>query len=147
MLGETGGAAALVGATARLLRDSGATVLVSNDPDWSTTARRANAYGAEVFVGLALEPHPGCGVGYFATAGFHSVGGAQLAGRLAERIGRVLASEAATEGRRVAILRETKMPAVLAQIGPADTVVAHLPEIAAAIHDALAGWASQPVEA
>jgi hypothetical protein len=46
---------------------------------------------------------------------------------------------------RLPVLRATRMPAVVVEIGDPRVVVAQLPAIAAAIAAAIADWAIQPV--
>ena len=145
VVGETGGAAALAGALARTLRDAGATVLTLHDPEWSTQAREANQFGAEVFLGLTLKAEQACHVSYFRTEGFYSVGGAQLAELCASGLSEALATAANTEGRRLPVLRETRMPAVLCQVGPAGDVVHRTVAIATVLRSSVETWTSQPI--
>ena len=51
-----------------------------------------------------------------------------------------------TDGMRIAMLRETRMPAVLVEIGPAWVAVSGAPKIATAIGEALACWVSAPCD-
>jgi N-acetylmuramoyl-L-alanine amidase len=45
---------------------------------------------------------------------------------------------------RIPVLRETKMPAVLIELGPTKAVVDQSPAVAAAIGRALARWVATP---
>jgi N-acetylmuramoyl-L-alanine amidase len=47
---------------------------------------------------------------------------------------------------RLPILRETRMPAVMCYLGPADEVVRRGSEIADALAAAAAAWSADPVE-
>ncbi len=49
--------------------------------------------------------------------------------------------DAGVRGMSVPLLRETRMPAVLVEVGPASTVVEQAPALAAAISAALGHWA------
>lgn len=144
-VGETGGAAPLVGAVARALRDAGATVLTLSHPDWSTQAGEANQFAAEVFVALVIDAAPACVVSYFRTSGFHSVGGARLAELCARSFADELAIAGRTEGQRIPVLRETKMPAVLCQLGPASKIVSNPVGLATTLRSSIERWAQQPV--
>jgi N-acetylmuramoyl-L-alanine amidase len=46
---------------------------------------------------------------------------------------------------RLPVLRETKMPAVLLELGPTRPVVDESPAVAAAVARALARWVAAPV--
>jgi len=50
-------------------------------------------------------------------------------------------------GMRLPLLRETRMPAVVAEIGPADLVVIHNEQLARAVVHALAAWVQEPIPA
>jgi len=52
---------------------------------------------------------------------------------------------AAPLGMRLPVLRETKMPAVLLELGPTRPVVDESPAVAAAVARALARWVAAPV--
>ncbi|HTT85907.1 MAG TPA: hypothetical protein VMF60_00945, partial [Acidimicrobiales bacterium] len=49
-------------------------------------------------------------------------------------------------GMSLPVLRETRMPAVICEVGPPATVVARAGPLAGAIVDALTRWAHTPVE-
>ena len=50
-------------------------------------------------------------------------------------------ADAGVQGMSVPLLRETRMPAVLVEVGPASTVVEQAPALAAALSAALGRWA------
>jgi N-acetylmuramoyl-L-alanine amidase len=124
----------------RLLADAGAVVAVLHQPDGSAQARAANELGAELYVGLRLLPDPVCRVSYYATVGFESVGGRRLAELTSDQVGTVLESSPVTAGMRLPVLRETRMPAVQCELGPADEVVVRASEVAAALAAAVSDW-------
>ena len=80
------------------------------------------------------------------TADFESLGGHQLAEQLHAELTPVLpVPVAAPLGMRLPVLRETKMPAVLLELGPTRPVVDESPAVAAAVARALARWVAAPV--
>ena len=127
----------------RQLRTAGAAVSELTTTDGSVTAREANTFRADVFLGLvarAGEPS----VCYYAVPGFESQGGRRLGSLLAEHLFVTLGSCAEPKGMRLAVLRETRMPAVLCELDPrhADE---HLPVLAAALTSALRRWVEGPM--
>jgi len=146
VIGEAGGLDVLVSAVDRLLQEAGAIVAVLHHPHPSVQAVEANDFGADVYLGLALVDHAPCQAAYYATAGFESAGGRQLAGQLVESLRSVGDLEVDdAHGRGLPILRETRMPAVLATLGPPGTVVTRTAALAGAVHDALRAWVAEPV--
>jgi N-acetylmuramoyl-L-alanine amidase len=146
-LGEEGGLAVLVGALGRRLRAEGAVVVAVSHPEGSAQAEQANAAGAEVYLGLRLEPErPGCSAAYYAGYRYESSGGRQLA-QLVQAFGAAALGVPAGGARGMAldVLRETRMPAVLCEVGPAPLVVARGPELAGALAAALAAWVVTPL--
>ena len=144
-VGQNGPCHALVHLVARQIREHGAVVLEEHQPDWSTQARNANEFGAAVFVAVTSSDDDGCDVSYFATTGFTSAGGLQLAELCAQLLPRALGLGPGTaSGMRVAILRETRMPAVLCRVGPPTRVVSRNAEVAAALVEALHLWVQRP---
>jgi N-acetylmuramoyl-L-alanine amidase len=122
-------------------------VAVLHHPDPSERAAEANEFGGDVYLGITLDPEPCCRPAYFAVPGFTSVGGERLAVLIAEEVPRVLeVGDAAPQGTRLAILRETRMPAVTCRVGPPELVVAQAPALAAALTRAIERWVEEPVE-
>jgi N-acetylmuramoyl-L-alanine amidase len=116
ILGET---------VAKGLLELGADVLVdaSGDDD-SVVAAEANRYEADLFLGLRfgdIPGHPTCD--YFASHSSRSEGGCHVAKCISEELGAVF-GHASVEpaGRAYAVLRETRMPAVVCQPVQADDV-------------------------
>jgi N-acetylmuramoyl-L-alanine amidase len=145
-VGHEGGLAALVTAAARALARAGAQPLVLAHPDGSRQAGEANAAGVEVYVGLRLDPRGGgCSTCYYAGYRYESAGGRSLAQLLQAALARVLGSaNQASQGMSIPILRETRMPAVVCELGPGPVVVEHSQEIAAALVGALVAWTAAP---
>ncbi|NNE72271.1 MAG: peptidoglycan-binding protein [Acidimicrobiales bacterium] len=151
VIGQTGHAPALANAIGRQLRRDGAAVLTLHDPDPSGQADAANAFGGEVYLGLSVTDEAACTANYWETTGFFSAGG-QLLGQLVQthlqpfletlvdgEIGFV------TQGKRLPILRETRMPALWCQIGPTEAVVSGQAPMAEALTAAVRAWCTTPV--
>jgi N-acetylmuramoyl-L-alanine amidase len=81
VIGQFGGLGALARAVAMLLRAEGAIVITLDEPDESVQAATANRFGADVYLGLRASAYRS-GVAYYATVGFESAGGRQLASLL-----------------------------------------------------------------
>jgi N-acetylmuramoyl-L-alanine amidase len=145
-IGETGGLAALADAVGRALIEAGAVVAVLHHPDDSVQAGEANAFNAEAFLSLALRDEPGVAASFYAARAFESIGGRRLADLvLAEAGGETFGPAPHPQGMQLPILRETRMAAVVCEVGPPALVVAHTAELAEHLARALARWAQEPV--
>lgn len=146
VVGQNGGLDALAGAVTRSLWHAGAHALGVDDPDDSQQAAQANTFGAEVYLGLSVADD-GCRAAYYGTQGFTSTGGRHLAALLCRELPAVL-GHAACETRPMAlpVLRETRMPAVLCELGPPPRVVERTAELARAVTRAVTAWAEAPEE-
>jgi N-acetylmuramoyl-L-alanine amidase len=149
VVGETGGLAALVDSVRRPLQRAGCWVHPLHHPDESAQAALANRLEGEVYLGLRLEPEtPGCATAYF--LGYNGVG-SEGGRRLAETIQKVLPGaldipDRGARGMRVPVLRETRMPAVLVELGPPAVVVERGAAVAVALVNALSQWVHAPCE-
>ncbi|HLI24596.1 MAG TPA: peptidoglycan-binding protein [Acidimicrobiales bacterium] len=146
-VGEAGGLAALAEATRRVLRRAGADVLTLHDPDESAHAAQANAAEVDVYVGLRLEPGlVGCRSFYFqGHRGYASEAGRNLARLTSEAVaGRLQVPAMACRGMGTPLLRETRMPAIVIEIGPPSLVVRRTREVADAITEGLDRWVGRP---
>jgi len=145
VIGDLGGVGALADAVERAIHGTGARVVVTAGPDGSTHAQEANALDADLFIGLTVADEPRCD--YYATDGFSSQGGERLATLLAAELAAAGALDRAVPvaGMRLAVLRETRMPAVTCELGPARAVVEHTPAIARALERAVADWLADPL--
>ncbi len=141
-IGEEGGLDVITGALRRVLVQRGARVTTHHHQDGSVQAAEANAAGADVFVGLRLDPGQArCTTSYYQGFSYASPGGRRLAELLQGIVPSLLAVEdGGAVGMSLPVLRETRMPAVLCDVGPAATVVEHTGELARAIVAALAEW-------
>jgi N-acetylmuramoyl-L-alanine amidase len=142
-VGESGGLGSVTGALRRRLVFGGTRVTELHHPDDSTQAREANGLGVDVFIGLRLNPSTSsCQTAYWSGRHDESPGGRRLAesvqGAVPAAIG---VSDAGVHGMSLPLLRETRMPAVLIEFGPASTVVERAPSLTEALTLALGDWA------
>jgi N-acetylmuramoyl-L-alanine amidase len=146
VVGQAGGLDALLAGLGRHLRDRGAAVVVLDHPDPSVQALEANRFGAEVYLVIDLTPEPTCRAAYFAVEGFESAGGRRLAELIAASLPHVLgATGGSSEGMRLPILRETRMPAVACRLGPSAAVVGQSTAVADALVSCLERWCRSPL--
>jgi N-acetylmuramoyl-L-alanine amidase len=147
-IGETGGLAALADTLGRALTDAGAVVVVLHHPDESVHAADANAFEAEAYLGLKVIETQAPMVAYYATDRFVSFGGQHLAKLVVEELAALPALDAAPPvGMRLPVLRETRMPAVLCEVGPPRAVVERSGELVQALRRACNRWGSEPADA
>jgi N-acetylmuramoyl-L-alanine amidase len=140
VVGQTGGLSALVRALGRSLRQAGATVITIDDSDGSRQAAAANHFDASAFLGFTGTSQR-CSVAYYAVPGFESVGGRRLAEAMSVAIGRTLNTPPVSPcGMRMPVLRETRMPAVLCELGPVRIVTDHAREVSTALTEAVVSW-------
>ena len=146
VVAESGGLHALVRAAERELVQAGADVTVLHHPDGSELAAGANAVGAEVVVGLTLDAETdGCWTAFFAGFGAESPAGRRLAELVQQALpGALGVKDAGVRGMSLPVLRETRMPAVMCELGPPTAVVEHGGAAAAALRHALSAWAAAP---
>ena len=143
-IGEAGGLEVLVRGVHRALVLAGAEVVVLQHPDGSALAAGANAADAELYLDLALDDER-CHGAYYAATGFESPGGKRLASMLDELVPPVLGQpRGVSVGMRLAVLRETRMPAAHYSIGPPLEAVSRLPDLALAVSRAITRWCQQP---
>jgi N-acetylmuramoyl-L-alanine amidase len=144
VVGDLAGLSALARRVQKRLRSRGAVVLPL-DGEGSEQAATANRFDAEVYVGLSsLASGPGS-VAFYAVDGFHSVGGRRLAELVVGAVQlAVPALEVAPRGMRLPVLRETRMPAIVAELGPSRLVRDNLPRVSDALAAAIGQWAESP---
>ena len=142
-VGETGGLGSVTGALRRRLTFSGIRVTELHHPDDAIQAREANELAVDVFVGLRLNPSTSsCRTAFWAGTHDESPGGRRLAEMVQSAVPEALGIEdGGVLGMSVRILRETRMPAVVVELGPASRVVERASSLAAALSTALGRWA------
>jgi N-acetylmuramoyl-L-alanine amidase len=142
-LGHGGGLDALASASVGALLDAGAQAVVVQDPDGSVQAARANSLAVDVFIGLAMaDDATTCRVAYYRDpGGWESPGGRLLAELLADVTAPMLDGKpGGATGMSMPLLRETRMPAVIAELAPPAAVVERTAALAAAIPAVLDRW-------
>jgi N-acetylmuramoyl-L-alanine amidase len=139
-VGSFGASAGVRDALSVALLDHGAMLIETTDDDVAQQGSTANLFGADVYVGVEATESSNSRVAYYAVPSFESTGGRALA-HLIERHLRDVVPRVTVQGMRLPILRETKMPAVLVTLGPADALELRRQRIADAIFLALTAWA------
>jgi N-acetylmuramoyl-L-alanine amidase len=145
-VGETGGLDALARSVSSAIAVAGGRTLLLQHPDGSEQAQRANTASADAYIGLGLtggeQPAASCSTAYYrAPTGWQSPEGQRLAVLVQEPLPGLLgAKDGGIRGMAFPVLRETRMPAVVAELGPAAAVVERGAELAAAVTGALRRW-------
>jgi len=139
---------AVLSAVARALAEAGADVTLVQHPDQSEQAAEANACGADVYLGLALvADREECSSAHYAGHRYESAGGRRLAELVQGAVPTALGvHDAGVRGMALPILKETRMPAVLCEVGPPERVVARAAVLASVLTQVLSDWAARPCD-
>ena len=142
-IGESGGLGSVTGAMRRRLVIGGTRVTELHHPDDSAQAQEANELAVDVFIGLRLNPETAaCRTAYWAGTHEESPGGRLLAELVQHAVPAALGvADLGTHGMALPLLRETRMPAVLIEVGPAHQVVERAASLAGALSLVLGQWA------
>ncbi len=142
-LGEAGGLETALRALHRQLVRSGARVTSLHHPDDSVHAQRANVAAVDAYLGLRLEPtRTGCTTLFYGNDRYESPGGRRLAELVQLEVPRALhLPDQGVQAMSLPVLRETRMPAVVVELGPASTIVEHGQLLARALASAMGAWA------
>jgi len=142
-VGEGGGLGSVTGALRRRLTLAGTRVTELHHPVDAVQAKEANELDVDVFIGLRLNAtRPLCRTAFWSGTHDESEGGRRLAELVQGAVPAALGvADAGVRGMSVPLLRETRMPAVLVEVGPASTVVERTPALVAALSSALGLWA------
>jgi N-acetylmuramoyl-L-alanine amidase len=108
-------------------------------------AAAANRYGATLYIGFEAVPDKRSTISYFAVPTFESIGGRALAKAVSYELSPILDPPPDLQGMRLAVLRETRMPAVLCSLGPVRDVVDSTDAIVDALVSAISSWGSSPL--
>jgi len=144
VVGQFGGLSSLTRSVTRRLRASGATVMSIDEYEPTAQAGAANRFGAHTYVGFEPRADAHSLVSFFAVPTFESVGGRALASKVAEHWNTTLLMPPEVRGMRLAVLRETRMPAVLCSLGPVRAAVDATDAITDTIANAVTAWAVEP---
>ena len=99
-----------------------------------------------VYLGFEARADDVSTLSYYAVPEFESTGGRSLAERMQTGLAGIGRAPArASIGVRHQVLRETRMPAVLASLGSVRRMVDLSAPITAVVRDALAAWAAKPL--
>lgn len=143
VVGQFGGLSSLTRLVVQALRQRGATVISSDEPDPSAQAAMSNYFGADVYVGFEANDDDDATVYFYRVPQFESRRGRALAELIAERCAASAAQCTPTvEGMRLAVLRETRMPAVLVGVAPQTLDWAR--PIARSVIEAIEAWTLAP---
>lgn len=147
-LGQTGGLDAALDSVARSLKRGGADAVLLWDPDGSAQAAQANAMGADVFLAFTLNPEvAGCTTAYYSGYRYESPGGRRLAGLLQSAIsGQLDLADLGCSGMSLPVLRETRMPAVLCELGPPSVIVERMASLGPIVLTTLVEWCTSPCD-
>jgi N-acetylmuramoyl-L-alanine amidase len=141
-IGNLGAFHQLTRALSRTLRQAGAEVLTLDLPDASEQAREANRFNAVAYIGLTGGTPPM--ISYYATVGFESIRGRDLADRVQAALRDApLLSCGERRGMRLPILRETRMPAAVYQLDELDPRL--IPSAASALAAGVCSWLMQTI--
>ncbi len=123
----------------------GAVVISVDEPDAVAQAEAANRFAAAVYVGFEARTDDVCRVCYYAVPTFESTGGRSLAERLVTGLSGQVGVNPQLAGMRLQVLRETRMPAVLASLGSLRHTLDHSIDIARIVRSAIEQWVAQPL--
>jgi len=137
-----GGFAAGIASLCRVLEREGATAIAFEHPDPSRRAAEANAAEVHCLIDLELTPdRDDCATSYYRGFRYESVASRHLAEIVQAGLPRALElRDGGTSGMALAILRETRMPAVEVQLGSPVAVVRRTADLARVLVDALDTW-------
>ena len=140
VIGQFGGLSGITRGLARSLRNDGATVMSTDEYEASAHAAAANRFGATVYLGFEPRSEPGTTIAYFAVPQFESFGGRALASCLADALVGIVPGDPTIIGMRLAVLRETRMPAVVVTVGPVRAIVDAAEAVSRGVEVALHNW-------
>lgn len=141
-VGEEGGFAVGVRAACRALTAAGAVPEALHHPDASEQAAAANLAEVDCYLGLRLEPdHAEVRTFYYRGYRYESAASRKLAELLqAALLPAAQLDDGRSHGMALPILRETRMPAVLIELGAPNKVTTRLVAVAGAIVRSLDLW-------
>jgi N-acetylmuramoyl-L-alanine amidase len=147
VVGQFGGLSALSRQLVQALRHRSATVVASDEPDAAAQAAAANRFAATVYVGFESRPGADPVIHFYGVPQFESAGGRALAERIAAACATVGGGidVPVVQGRRLPVLRETRMPAVVLTVSSVQTTLDHTARLVDAVVGALESWAREPV--
>jgi N-acetylmuramoyl-L-alanine amidase len=85
-------------------------------------AAEANRYAADLFLAFRAGDAPGCRCSYYESGRFRSEAGHAVADAVSRELAPIIGGDACVAGRTYAVLRETRMAAVICEPVAADDV-------------------------
>jgi N-acetylmuramoyl-L-alanine amidase len=104
--------------TRGLLEAGSRALLDTSGADDSLLANGANGFDADLFLGLRLGDAAGCQCAYFASGKFRSEAGHTMAHAIHDELAGRLSRDVTVSGKAYAVLRETRMAAVVCDVAP-----------------------------
>jgi len=145
VVGQFGGLSSIARALSRALREGGAKVMSTDEYEAAVQAAAANRYGATLYIGFEALPDKCSTISYFAVPTFESIGGRSFAKKVSSELAPIIDPPPVLQGMRLAVLRETRMPAVLCSLGPVRDIVDSTDAIIEAVVRAVSSWGSSPL--
>ena len=144
LVAQPGGLDVLVSSVLQELGRSSVEAVAVVDPDGSAQAAAANGAGAEAFIAFDVTPErEGVAAYYYSGFRYESPAGERLAHLLVEAVSAHTGLPVTgVKGMSLPALRETRMPAVICELGPVHAVVAHSSRFGPAVRQALSKWVS-----
>jgi len=142
VVGQFGGLSSITRSVTRALRLSGATVMSTDQYEAGAQAAAANRFGADIYLGFEARADGRSLISYFAVPTFESLGGRALAAQLAAGWCTTAMPVPEVKGMRLAVLRETRMPAVMCSLGPVRAAVDATDAVTEAVVAAVTSWTS-----
>ena len=146
VVGQFGGLSGLARSLSTEMRRRGATVMSLDEPDAVAQAIVANHFNAHAYVGFEAKAHPAATAYFYQVPTYESAGGRSLAELIADQLAQtpvfsgVPGVQPVACGRRLPVLRETRMPAVLLHMGPVRAATDAAPYLASAVGQAIELW-------
>lgn len=142
VVGEPGGFQAGAAAIGRALSSLGAHPVTFHHPEESEQADAANTAEADCYVGLRLEPDlTGVRTHFYRGYRYES----ETSRHLAELVSGAVAAaielpDHGSKGMALTVLRQTRMPAVVIELGPPAAIAMKIAPVAAAVASTLSEW-------
>ncbi len=142
VVGEPGGFQTGAAALARSLSSLGAQPVTFHHPDASEQAEAANTASADCYIGLNLDPElTGVRTFFYRGYRYESETSRHLAELVRDGIAKALdLPDQGSHGMALTVLRQTRMPAVVVELGPPAAIAVRMATIAAAVSTALSEW-------
>lgn len=132
----------LVQHLSRKLHSCSDQILIVDDVDSAIQIRTANTFDAHVFVAVTCNESEANFIAYYETENFVSRGGMALAGIASTKLNEIGIGNFATAPRRLPVLRETRMPAVICNLADQDAVIQGWQKIADTLANSIEIWVS-----